>query len=148
MSFDSPGAHFTHDHRRCDELWAELESVAEQPAAAKARFAEFEVAMRAHFAMEEEVLFPALEDATGMHGMGPTYIMRMEHAQMKNLLEQMAADAARGAFDAVLDQGDTLLMLIQQHNVKEENILYPLADRALGGDWPELEKKLGKYGSK
>ena len=31
----------------------------------------------------------------------------------------------------MLDHGDTLLMIAQQHNVKEENILYPMADDAL-----------------
>lgn len=143
----SPGSHFTEDHRRCDELWAEIEAVADDAAAARAAFDRFEHAMRQHFAMEEEVLFPAIEEAAGMHGGGPTYVMRMEHAQMKNMLEQMATAAAGGHLDEVLDQGDTLLMLIQQHNVKEEGILYPIADNVLAGAWPELAERLKKYES-
>lgn len=145
MSSASPGELFTHDHRRCDELWAELEAAADDSATARARFAAFAHAMRQHFAMEEEVLFPALEDATGMYGGGPTYIMRMEHAQMKGLLDQMASAMERGDLAGVLDQGDTLLMLIQQHNVKEEGVLYPIADNVLTSAWSELAERLKKY---
>ena len=141
MSSDFPGplAFFSHDHRRCDELWAALES---QPDLAA--WQAFDRAMRQHFAMEEEVLFPAIEEATGMQG-GPTHVMRMEHVQMKAVLDQMAAAAARADFDNLVDQGDTLLMLIQQHNVKEEGIVYPLADRALGHQWPQIAERLQAY---
>ncbi|MCC6901968.1 MAG: hemerythrin domain-containing protein, partial [Polyangiaceae bacterium] len=131
MRADSPGAHFTPDHRHCDELWAQIEEVADDPKAAAERYGAFDRAMRRHFAMEEEVLFPALEDATGMHGGGPTHVMRMEHAQMKRMLDEMTAAVERGDVSGALDQGDTLLMLIQQHNVKEEGILYPMCDSVL-----------------
>ena len=145
MSADSPGALFIPDHRRCDELWAQIEEVADDLPAARARWTTFDKAMRRHCAMEEEVLFPALEDATGMHGGGPTHVMRMEHAQMKHMLEEMNAAVERGDLGAALDQGDTLLMLIQQHNVKEEGILYPMADNVLGGAWTEIAERLKKY---
>lgn len=147
MSVDSSGplALFTQDHRRCDELWAELEQAGGDPERARLLWTQFEHAMRQHFAMEEEVLFPALEDATGMHGGGPTQVMRMEHAQMKGMLEQMAADVAGGRLDAALDHGDTLLMLIQQHNVKEESVLYPMAQHVLEPSWPDLVERLAKY---
>ena len=39
--------------------------------------------------------------------------------------------------------GDTLLMLMQQHNVKEEGMLYPMAARLLGGPaWGPLGEAL------
>ncbi len=136
-----PQAFFTEDHRRCDELWAELEAAGGGPEAREAWQA-FDQAMRQHFAMEEQVLFPAIEEASGMGGMGPTQVMRMEHVQMRGLLDQMAAAAERDDFDAVLDQGDTLLMLIQQHNVKEENVLYPLAEQTLARQWQPLAERL------
>jgi len=145
MSADSPGALFTPDHRHCDELWAQIEEVADDAQAARERYAAFDRAMRRHFAMEEEVLFPALEDATGMHGGGPTHVMRMEHAQMKRMLDEMTAAMERGDVSGALDQGDTLLMLIQQHNVKEEGILYPMCDNVLTPAWAELSEKLSKY---
>lgn len=131
------------DHRDCDALWAELEQA---PAERQLElWRAFDKALRRHFAMEEEVLFPAIENATGMHGPGPTMVMRMEHGQMRALLDQMEGAAASGDMDSVIDQGDTLLMLIQQHNVKEEGMLYPLADQALEPQWEQLEGRLAQY---
>jgi hemerythrin-like domain-containing protein len=143
MSAAEPSTYFSDDHRHCDELWAAIEEGPKE--SALAAWLRFEAAMRRHFAMEEEVLFPALEEATGMHGPGPTMVMRNEHAQMRALLDQMGVAAKQGRVDEVLDQGDTLLMLIQQHNVKEEGMLYPLADQAVGHVWQELATKLEGY---
>ena len=91
--------------------------------------------------MEEEVVFPAFEQTTGMTG-GPTAIMRMEHTQMRGILDQMAADALEGDFESVADHGDTLLMVIQQHNMKEENILYPMVEQHLADQWAQLATQL------
>jgi len=138
--------YFTADHRECDAAWAALESAVGAGDAAKqtALWKVFESRMRRHLAMEEEVLFPAIESATGMRG-GPVAVMRMEHEQMRALLAEMARRAAAGDFDGVLDQGDTLLMVIQQHNMKEEGILYPLADNALAASWPQIAERLRTY---
>jgi hemerythrin-like domain-containing protein len=137
---------FTADHRHCDEVWARVEAAIDGDDAKEATrlFAEFDAAMRLHLAMEEEVLFPAFEAATGMRG-GPTHVMRMEHQQMRGMLDQMARAAATGDFDSVSDHGDTLMMLIQQHNLKEEGMLYPMTERALGGAaWGEVGDRLAK----
>jgi hemerythrin-like domain-containing protein len=95
--------------------------------------------------MEEEVLFPAFEQATGMTDGGPTFVMRSEHDQMRGLLEQMETAADGGDRDELIDLGDTLLMLIQQHNQKEEQMLYPLAEQALGADWAKIRERLIEY---
>jgi len=146
MKAEQPSEFFSSDHHRCDELWAAFEAVSDSDAATSA-WQRFDAAMRRHFAMEEEVLFPALEDATGMHGPGPTMVMRNEHAQMRGLLDEMAEAARQGRFADVLDHGDTLLMMTQQHNVKEEGVLYPLADQAMGHQWQELAARLEAYRS-
>lgn len=144
-----PETFFTADHRHCDELWAKVEAAADggDPKEAAKALAEFDAAMRLHLEMEEEILFPAIERAMNMHGMGPTQMMRMEHAQMRGVLDTMARAAATGAVDGVLDHGDTLMMLIQQHNLKEEGILYPMAERGLGASWAAIGEQLAKkYG--
>ena len=128
--------HFTDDHRACDTAWAAVEG-AEDPAEIAARFKSFDALMRRHLAWEEDVIFPAFEEATGMTG-GPTAVMRHEHTQMRAVLDEMSSALEAGDTDLLLDHGDTLLMLIQQHNPKEEQILYPMADRVLGGQWAEL----------
>jgi hemerythrin-like domain-containing protein len=121
------------DHRACDEIFAAAEAAAPQQQwdAAQSAFARFAAAMAHHFAMEEDVLFPAFEDKTGMRS-GPTQVMRMEHEQMRTLMGDMNnALAARDA-GRFLGLSETLNMLMQQHNIKEENMLYPMSDRVLG----------------
>ncbi|HJN77532.1 MAG TPA: hemerythrin domain-containing protein [Myxococcota bacterium] len=136
--------YFKRDHERCDALWVAVESAEDADVAST--FEAFSGTMLRHLAMEEEVMFPAFEQATGMVGGGPTAVMRMEHEQMRGLLGGMKEAAAQGDTEAVLNLGDTLLMLIQQHNMKEEQILYPMADRVLSGHWPALAAELEGFG--
>ena len=144
---DGPKTFFEGDHRRCDALWSQVEGAVDAGAHEGDAWRVFADAMERHFQMEEEVLFPRLEERTGMPpGAGPTAVMRAEHAQMRGLLAQMDAVAQRGDWEELLDHGDTLLMLTQQHNVKEEGILYPMADQALGAVWEGLRTELARFG--
>lgn len=134
---------FSDDHRECDELWAAVEGAVTSKDQAKTASAwpVFSKRLLQHLAMEEDVLFPAFEAATGLRG-GPTMVMRAEHTQMRGVLAEMERRLAGGDLDGLLDQGDTLLMLIQQHNAKEEGMLYPMAQQALSAQWPSLVPKL------
>lgn len=122
-------------HRLCDEDFASAEEAARKLdwGACGPAFTRFRLAMEAHFGVEEDVLFPEFERRTGMSG-GPTRVMRMEHMQMRALLDQL--DAAQSAHDAggFAGAAETLLVMMQQHNTKEENILYPMCEQVLGGD--------------
>jgi iron-sulfur cluster repair protein YtfE (RIC family) len=139
--------YFTLDHRRCDHVWAEVEAAAEAGADEDIStvWQRFAGELRRHLRMEEEILFPAFEQATGMTGGGPTFVMRAEHDQMGGLLEQMDAAVVAGDDEELLDQGDTLLLLIQQHNQKEEQMLYPMSEEALAADWGELRDRLEAF---
>ncbi len=138
---------FTLDHRRCDGKWAEVEAAAQagDVDAEKESWRAFQGELLRHLRMEEEVMFPAFEQATGMTGGGPTFVMRSEHEQMRGLLEQMGAAADGDDYDELVDLGDTLLMLIQQHNQKEEHMLYPMAEQALTADWAKIRERLIEY---
>ena len=140
-------AFFEQDHRDCDARWADVEELldTQDVEAAGSAWQKFEAGMRRHIAMEEEVLFPAFESAASMGGGGPTAVMRMEHKQMTGLLEQIGAAMESGDAEQAMDIGDTLLMLIQQHNIKEEGMLYPMAENVLAGNWPNLAKLLEEY---
>lgn len=139
--------YFSSDHRRCDGGWEEVEAAAEagDEAATSAYWERFRQALLRHLAMEEQLLFPAVEAATGMANAGPTQVMRMEHEQMRGVLAQMASAVERGDADELMDQGDTLNVLIQQHNMKEEGVLYPMAERALAGEWESLRPQLDAF---
>jgi len=126
--------HFmSNDHRHCDGLFAAAEEIAASGdlATCRTRFQEFQAAMEQHFAMEEQELFPAFEKASG-NTMGPTRVMRLEHQQMRNVLAELAETLAADDLEEYLGQAETLLILMQQHNIKEEQMLYPMTDQLLG----------------
>jgi iron-sulfur cluster repair protein YtfE (RIC family) len=89
--------------------------------------------------MEESELFPTLLAANGPTG--PVQMMRMEHEQMRTLLEQMAYSVAHNDAPGYGGVAETLLIVMQQHNLKEEQILYPMADHYLAN---QREALLGR----
>ena len=127
------------DHRACDDLFASAEVAVAQKNwdSARSLFERFQTAMAHHLAMEEEVLFPAFEARTGMRT-GPTEVMRMEHEQMRGLLQEMAGAVTNADESRYLGLSETLNMLMQQHNLKEENMLYPMSDQVLGDERDSL----------
>ncbi|MDD2742515.1 MAG: hemerythrin domain-containing protein [Rhodocyclaceae bacterium] len=139
----------TEDHRHCDDLFADAEQAIGKKdiAAAKGAFEHFQAAMLAHFNTEEKTLFPTFEAKTGM-SMGPTQVMRMEHIQLRALMENALEALAQGNIDEYIGQADTLVIMMQQHNMKEENMLYPMCDQHLSAETPDLlahiEAELGE----
>ena len=131
------------DHRQCDDCFVAVErSVARSAwSDADAEFDRLHDAMRHHFDAEEAILFPAFEARTGM-SMGPTRVMRSEHEQMRELLA--AAQKALDERDADDYSGtaETLLIMMQQHNMKEENVLYPMCDQQLAAQLATLLAQL------
>lgn len=132
-----------HDHHTCDDLFTDIENAvvgSNWVMASQAAHA-FRGATLHHFQLEETVLFPALEDVTGQRE-GPTEIMRLEHAEMRQLLDELTQAVTDRDVDTINGVGDTLVILMQQHNAKEEQVLYPLIDRLLGSRAAELLDKL------
>jgi hemerythrin-like domain-containing protein len=133
----------TDDHRRCDDLFAEAEQAVGKGNfdLAGAAFGHFRSAMLAHFDSEEKTLFPSFEAKTGMR-MGPTQVMRMEHVQLRGLMDD-AVDALKTAnSEDYLGLADTLVIMMQQHNMKEEGMLYPMCDQHLSADVPAILERL------
>ncbi|HEX8013352.1 MAG TPA: hemerythrin domain-containing protein [Casimicrobiaceae bacterium] len=128
----------TSGHRACDELFARAEEAAGDWAKTTIELDAFRRALELHLVMEEDVLFPAFEERTGMTGGGPTEAMRVEHAQMRALTDQLADAAADCDEKRYLGIADTLHVLIQQHNMKEEGMMYPMLDSAVADRIAEL----------
>ena len=130
-------------HERCDEEFVAAEEALRRGrwAAGRSLLEAFGRDLECHFAAEEEILFPAFEGATGMRE-GPTQMMRYEHSQARNLLAQMVAAAVAEDGDDCAGAAETLLILMQQHNAKEEHILYPMCDAALDADPDTLAQAL------
>ena len=132
------------DHRDCDDEFALIEQgLATGNWDITTRAIDvFRGAMERHLGAEESILFPAFESATGIT-MGPTRVMRMEHLQMRALFDEISAAAADKDADGLSGQLETLLIMMQQHNLKEENVLYPMCDQHLVAELPDVTGALG-----
>jgi hemerythrin-like domain-containing protein len=81
-----------------------------------------------HAALEDELLFTALEPHLGVKA-GPLAVMRMEHDQIEGELACLEEEAAE-----LEDAQNLLLEIVQvarQHFAKEERILFAIAAQAL-----------------
>ncbi len=124
----------SNDHGKCDELFATMEEKATKSLAeAKEACEEFIKETERHFQMEERVMFLEFETKTGMT-QGPTAMMRHEHSQMRSLMEQMKEAIEAGNKDKFFGLSETMMILNQQHNMKEEQMLYPMAQQHLSAD--------------
>ena len=131
----------TEDHRSCDGDLALVEQLveAEKWAEALEVWQRFDATTRCHFQREEEFLFPAFEAAMGST-QGPTQVMRMEHEQVRAILPVLEASVREQDATRFLGMSDTLMVLIQQHNMKEEQILYPMSEQVI----PDTEAVLAQ----
>lgn len=134
----------TSNHHACDELFASAEESVGNGDWAKgnSEFGAFLAAMKRHFTIEEEVLFPVFVTKTGMDN-GPTVVMISEHRQMDKVFDDMLQALAAQDSDGYLGLSETLLMLMQQHNMKEEQMLYRMMDQQLAEETPALLKQIG-----
>jgi len=132
-------------HASCDELFTIAENLAsaEDWSGVQTAFDAFVAEIETHFKREEDLLFPKLESRMGSGG-GPTQVMRMEHEQMRGLIAGMKELVTAQDKDEVLGEAETLLILMQQHNMKEEQILYPMIDQMLAAETDAVMSELKK----
>ncbi|MBI4060418.1 MAG: hemerythrin domain-containing protein [Elusimicrobia bacterium] len=123
--------HFAADHDRLDALFTEFQALKRaNPAAAKEKFKGFLKGLTRHIVWEEDVLFPAFEEKTGMRDSGPTAVMRAEHREIKGHLDAIHEKVRVADPDSDASE-NALLSVLKNHNMKEEQILYPAIDMGL-----------------
>jgi hemerythrin-like domain-containing protein len=127
------GDAFAHDHRRLERaLEASVAHVGtgrwDEAAAA---FATFRRGIERHMEVEEQVLFPAVEDGAETP---LTAILRKGHRDLRVFFDEL--DDALQARDAE-EYGRisaSMRALLERHDEKEEAELYPAAQARLGAD--------------
>ena len=121
------------DHRACDESFANMENEVsdENWTNATKLFEAFASDLNYHFDMEENVMFPAFEARSAQAHCNPTPVMIQEHAQMRRVVEQMRKDVDEKDKNHFFGLSETLMMTLQQHNMKEEQMMYPMVDQVL-----------------
>lgn len=115
-------------------LFDQVEAVASSAGAVtqvEAATAVLSVVVGSHAALEDELLFAALESRIGKEG--PLLVMRAEHEEMERALEKIedARDLEQAA--GYIHEA---LRVARDHFRKEEKVLFPMAEQML--DEPTL----------
>lgn len=149
-----PTDQLSQDHRviervlnALDQAASRLHAGAPVPAAFFKEVADFikGFADGCHHRKEEEHLFPAMEEAGFPRFGGPIGVMLAEHdegrrytAGLRAAAERLAAGDA-DAVNAVVENARGYAALLRQHIMKEDNVLFMMAKRALS---PEKQDEL------
>jgi hemerythrin-like domain-containing protein len=125
-------SYMRNEHRDCDELFtvAEKSVIDGNFEEAEKQFLLFADETLKHFKKEEDSLFPTFEEISGSTE-GPTRVMRHEHDQVRGLIGKMAGAVENRDADAYLSMAESMMILLQQHNMKEEQMLYAMCDRMI-----------------
>jgi hemerythrin-like domain-containing protein len=95
---------------------------------------------RCHHGKEEDVLFPEMERRGARRDGGPIGVMLMEHEIGRGHVRAMSAGFDRlrlgdaAGVTAVVSSARAYRELLRAHIYKENNILFPMADRMMPGD--------------
>ncbi|NRR32480.1 hemerythrin domain-containing protein [Oxalobacteraceae bacterium] len=133
------GHYMERDHRACEGQYVLAEShvMHHDWAGALREFGQFRLQLERRMQREEQVLFPHLDRTSG-NAASPTSLMRGEHGYLRAVLELMDAAIVAGSGNDFFTHADTLYLLMRQHNLKEENVVFPMADRLFDGQVTQL----------
>jgi len=117
------GAALEREHHEIDENLERFTSGLERGEWDPTPLEAASAALRRHIYLEEEMFFPPLRQ-TGL--IAPVAVMLREHGDIWRALDKVEARAAQqNDAEAVRSAYDELAYLLEAHNEKEEQILYP-----------------------
>jgi len=98
---------------------------------------------KCHHGKEEDLLFPALERAGVPKEQGPIGVMLAEHRQGRGFIRGMAEALDRQkkgdpkALPSYAENARNYIALLTQHIDKENNVLFPMAEKVLSKETQE-----------
>lgn len=119
------------DHHRIDEGFARFAESLSEPTVDRAAFDDAAHALRHHIFVEEVHHFPVVR-AAGL--MGPVLVMLREHGEIWDLLDAIALALDSSDITVATSLWPQLREVVDQHNMKEERIVYPAGDKQLSPD--------------
>ncbi len=133
------GGYLNGDLAHCNGLFGQAEACVERGQWAQAGIGieSFGLALERHLAMEEQVMFRAFEQAIGSDD-GPTKLMRKEHKYLRGIIQRLSESISQHQANDFFGHAETWHITMRQHNLKEVDILYPLADRLLAARQSEI----------
>jgi hemerythrin-like domain-containing protein len=127
------------DHQRVRDLFQEY-TVARDPRAQRVIAEEACTEIEIHAQMEEEILYPAVEDAVEVDRQEFVEDSLREHQAMKDVIRElrdMSPDDTQ--FEAKFHE---LQVLVEYHMAKEETDMFPLAEEALAEDLHKMTAEM------
>jgi len=116
-----------HDHHELDAEFTRFRAGLERGEWLAGPLQRAAEGLRHHIFVEEEALFPILREA-GL--IGPVYVMLQEHGEIWQALDQIEV-CAGGDFGSARAAFGVMRSVLQPHNDKEEQILYPASGQVL-----------------
>ncbi len=86
---------------------------------------------KCHHGKEEDLLFPAMEEAGIPKEGGPIGVMLEEHNMGRDYVKGMSKSFSSQDFKKFIENARGYIELLEQHIDKEDNILYKMADMHL-----------------
>jgi hemerythrin-like domain-containing protein len=131
MATQNPFALLKQDHRAVEKLFSQVADTTERAEKTRTElFAEIKAALEEHTSLEEQFLYPVLEEAAPTHSL--TLEAEEEHEVVKTLLEELAGmeptDEQWTAKFTVMKEN------VEHHVEEEENELFPKAEKALSAE--------------
>jgi len=123
-----------NEHQRLDTIVSVIRNALENGdmEVAGGYLNEFTCGLARHIDIEEQLLIPVFERATGIGEGGLTGVMRRDHLAIRGFVRSITRAITSGNAGAAITFLDDLLDALEEHNRKEENILYPATDDVLG----------------
>ncbi len=131
MDSENVTSFYAKDHDQLDTYFKNFQKLKKTKyPEAKENFKKFKFGLQRHIVWEEEILFPVFEQKSGMVDAGPTVVMRQEHREIGRALEDLHRKVQQNDPKSDLEE-QALLLILGDHNMKEENILYPTIDQMI-----------------
>jgi iron-sulfur cluster repair protein YtfE (RIC family) len=123
--------YFEREHDRLDSLFQDYQRLkpSDFPRAREC-FLQFEFGLRRHIAWEEEILFTLFEEKTDFLEYSPVATLRDEHREILQALEALKIKIL-GANPNSIGREKQFLILLGNHNLREESVLFPMIDEVL-----------------
>lgn len=86
---------------------------------------------KCHHGKEEDLLFKELEKAGVPKEGGPIGVMLSEHDLGRNYVKEFEGRIKEKNSEKIIENAQNYIKLLTQHIEKEDNILYPMADKIL-----------------
>ena len=121
----------TEDHVALDALFRGIRSALGSEQGASEARSKFERRLVRHMTWEEEVLFPALQEADPRFPARKIDSLVIDHERIREKLGELGAGIAGRAWRDAAQAMDDLWVLLEGHNRDEEKGVYTDADRML-----------------